>query len=87
MPGTNLAIGCLVSPIGVTVQRRRIELQLRLVRALYRAESIRRDAQARAIFIERAAPILDSTEAAIGTDDDLRRLLNSVRGEISRGGD
>jgi len=65
------------------LDRRRIELQLRLVRALYRAETIRRDARARAIFIERAEPILASTEAAIGTDDDLRSLLRSVRREIS----
>ena len=68
---------------GGHLDRRRIELQLRLVRALYRAETIRRDARARAIFIERAEPILASTEAAIGTDDDLKSLLHSVRREIS----
>jgi hypothetical protein len=75
----------IVREKGETVQRHQLELQLRLIRALYAAESMRRDARARAFFIERAAPILDSTEAAIGTDDDLRRLLHAVRREISRG--
>jgi len=60
-----------------------MELQLQLIRALYSAESMRRNSRARAIFIERAQPILDSTEAAIGTDDDLKSLLHSVRREIS----
>lgn len=64
------------------MERRRIELQLRLVRALYRAEGLRHDARVRAIFVERAEPILDSAEAAIGTDDHLRDLLLSVRREI-----
>jgi hypothetical protein len=66
--------------------RRRIELQLRLIQALY-SESMLRDSETRAIFIERAKPILDSTEAAIievglETDDELRQLLQSVRREI-----
>lgn len=74
--------------MGEAVQRRRIELQLRLIRALYGAASMRRDSRALAIFIERAEPILDSTEAAIaegelGTDDDLWTLLDSVRREIA----
>ena len=69
--------------------RRRIELQLRLIRALYSAESKRDDSRTRAIFIERAEPILDSTEATMGSDeelgkdDELRSLLQSVRQEIS----
>jgi hypothetical protein len=70
------------------MQRRRIELQLRLMRALFGAESMRRDSKTRAIFIERAEPILDSTEAAItkeglGNDEELRGLLESVRREIA----
>jgi hypothetical protein len=71
------------------VLRRRIELQLRLIRALYSAESKRADSRTRAIFIERAEPILDSTEATIRTndqldnDEELRSLLRSVRREIS----
>lgn len=74
--------------MGDVVHRRRIELQLRLIRALYGAESMRRDPQARAIFIERAEPILDSTEAAItdeglGSDEELRGLLESVRREMA----
>jgi len=74
--------------MGETVQRRRIELQLRLIRALYDAESKRGDSRARAFFIERAEPILDSTEAAmteaaLETDSDLRELLQSVRREIA----
>ena len=73
---------------GGNVQRRRIELQLRLLRALYDAESKRGDSRARAFFIERAEPILDSTEAAIAaealeTDSELRELLESVRREIA----
>ena len=69
------------------MQRRQIELQLRLIRALYDAESKRGDSRARAFFIARAEPILDSTEAAmtegaLGTDDELRDLLQSVRREI-----
>ena len=75
--------------MGEAVLRRRIELQLRLIRALYSAESKRDDSTTRAIFIERAEPILDSTEATISTDEgldndaELRRLLQSVREEIS----
>jgi hypothetical protein len=76
-----------VSRNGEAVQRRQIELQLRLIRALYDAESKRGDSMARAFFIARAEPILDSTEAAmtegaLGTDDELRDLLQSVRREI-----
>jgi hypothetical protein len=70
------------------MQRRRIELQLRLIRALLGAESMRSDSTTRAFFIERAEPILDSTEAAmtnaaLGSDDELRALLESVRREIA----
>jgi hypothetical protein len=71
------------------VLRRRIELQLRLIRALYSAESKRADSRTWAIFIERAELILDSTEATIrandqlDNDEELRSLLRSVRREIS----
>jgi hypothetical protein len=77
---------CLAE-LGEAMLRRRIELQLRLIQALY-AESMLRDSNTRAIFIERAEPILDSTEAAIinvglEADDELRELLRSVRREIA----
>jgi hypothetical protein len=65
------------------VNRRRIELQLRLLQALFRRESRNRNASQLKAFKTRAVPILDSTEAAIGEDEELRQLLDQVRGEIS----
>ena len=71
-------------PLGaVEVNRRRIELQLRLLQALFRGESRHRNASQLMSFKIRAEPILDSTEAAIGEDAQLRQLLDQVRSEIS----
>jgi hypothetical protein len=82
--GIALATG--IRLLGATdVNRRRIELQLRLLQALFLAESRRRSAGQLVSFKIRAEPILDSTEVAIGEDAELRQLLDQVRREISAG--
>ena len=65
--------------------RRRIELQLRLLRALLRRERRRRDPEALTAFAERTVPILErvALEIEAEADAELNELLAAVRAEVN----
>ncbi len=63
--------------------RARMELQLRLVSAVYRAELRRGDPEVVEAVLERALALLDRVEPEVNRDPELRALLAKVRGELS----
>lgn len=67
------------------MDRRRTELQLRLVQAMLRSERRRGDAGSLDRFLDAATPILDRVALTIEhePDDDLTALLDSVRAELA----
>lgn len=66
------------------MDRRRIELQLRMLRTLLRAERQRGDPEALAGFVERARPIVEGVTLIVDEDSDpeLVELLDTVRAEM-----
>jgi hypothetical protein len=64
------------------VDRRRIELQLRVILLTYRVEHRRRDSSTMREFRERAYSLLDELEAAAGRHLDLKAALDSAREEL-----
>jgi hypothetical protein len=67
------------------VDRRRAELQLRLVRGLLKQEIRRAPSDGQVGFAERSTVILDRVERAIDTesDPDLAEQLAAARAEVS----
>ena len=64
--------------------RRRIELELRMLRALLRSERQRGDPDALTEFAERTDPILErvALEIEAEADPELHELLAAVRAEV-----
>jgi hypothetical protein len=65
------------------VDRRRIELQLRVILLTYRVEHRRRDSSTMRGFRERAHSLLDELEVPVGRYPDLKEALDSARAELS----
>jgi hypothetical protein len=70
------------------MDRRRAELQLRLVQATLRAERKRGDSRSLERFLNAAFPIVNKVALDIGEarDDDLSDLLASVRSDLRSAG-
>lgn len=64
------------------MDRRRIELQLRVILLTYRVEHRRRDSLTMREFRERAYSLLNGLEAAVGPHPDLKDALDSARQEL-----
>ena len=67
------------------MDRRRTELQLRLVQAMLRSERRRGDAGSLDRFVDAAVPIVDRVALTIEHEQDgeLTALLDSVRAELA----
>ena len=66
------------------MDRRKAELQLRLVQAMLRAELKRGEPESLVHFLEAAVPIVDEVVIAVGDDAaaELSRLLDELRSEL-----
>ena len=67
------------------MDRRRIELQLRVIIVTYRIEHRRRDSPTMEEFRERAHSLLSSLEQEVQLHPDLQVALSAVRHEINDG--
>ncbi len=65
------------------MDRRRIELQLRIVLVTYRIERRRRDSQVMQAFRERGRAILEDLAAEVAAFPDLEKVLIEARAELS----
>ena len=65
----------------MTSDRRRVELQIQLVRVTVRREASRLDAAAAAVMAERGRQILDTLSDSVD-DPDLRRAIDDARREL-----
>ena len=74
-------------PLGdESVDDRRVQLQIEVIRVTYRIERRRRDSPTMAAFRERARSILDELESEVRATPELQASLAQARGELDGDG-
>lgn len=71
------------SRAGVSLDRRRFELQIRTILVTYRGEKRRRDSETMREFRERALTILSGLEAEVAENAELAEVLAEARRELA----
>ena len=71
-----------VQTVGLAVDKRQVELQIRVVLVTYQVERHRRDASKMEAFRARARSILDTLDAEVRDDPDLAERLSKARQEL-----
>ena len=71
-----------VQTVGLAVDKRQVELQIRVVLVTYQVERHRRDASTMEAFRARARSILGTLDAEVGNDPELAERLREARQQL-----